>query len=276
MSLNSAVTDSKWSPNYSAGRPAGNPDKIVIHWWGADGQNHQTVVDYLCRAGGNSSAHYVASAGRVTQLVHDYDRAWHAGPLGNPRGIGIECRPEMSDADFATVAGLVAAIRDEWGDLPLFPHSHWTATACPGRWRDRLGDLSARADQLRGKATPAAQAVVEVTPTTNDQIAVDGNIGPDSTRKWQAVVGTTVDGVISGQPSTTKPFHHALVGSVRYGRSGSQLIARVQGIVGVAQDGSLGPGTIKAIQARLGVAQDGHFGPDTARALQNRLNTGQF
>lgn len=155
MALNSAVTDAKWSPNFSAGRPAGNPDKIVIHHWGADGQNHQAVVDFLCHPNGTSSAHYVASGGRVTQLVHDFDRAWHAGKLGNPRGIGIECRPEMSDEDFATVAGLIRAIRAEWGDLPLTGHRQFMNTACPGRWFDQLGRLDAAA---RGGAAPAPAA----------------------------------------------------------------------------------------------------------------------
>ena len=86
---NAAVTDVQWSPNYSSGRPYGDVDSITIHHWGVDGQSHQNVVNYLCRDDGDSSAHYVASAGRVTQLVHDYDRAWHAGPGGNPRSIGI-------------------------------------------------------------------------------------------------------------------------------------------------------------------------------------------
>ena len=151
MSLNSAVTDTQWSPNYSAGRPA-PPDHIVMHHWGADGQNHQDVVNYLCRIGGNSSAHYVASAGRVTQLVHDYDRAWHAGSSGNPRGIGIECRPEATREDFETVAHLIAAIREQWGDLPLVGHRDHMPTACPGRWYPMLAELSQRANNiLEGK-----------------------------------------------------------------------------------------------------------------------------
>jgi hypothetical protein len=268
MALNSAVTDTKWSPNFSAGRPAGSPDKIVIHHWGADGQTHQGVVDYLCRAHGNSSAHYVASAGRVTQLVHDYDRAWHAGRLGNPRGIGIECRPEMSDADFATVAGLIRAIRAQLGDLPLKGHRDFMNTDCPGRWYARLGALDAAA---RGGAAPAP------APAAATGLAVDGWIGPDSVRAWQAAVGSPYrDGVISGQYSRWKS-HHARLSSIQYQGTGqSELVKRVQGIVGVTRDGFLGPQTIAAIQRRLGVTPDGYFGPETATALQRRLNTGTF
>lgn len=157
MTINAAVTDTAWSSNYSRGRPAGSPTSITIHHWGADGQQHQKVVNYLCNPNrpNPTSAHYVASAGRVTQLVHDYDRAWHAGPSGNPRSIGIECRPEMNAGDVETVARLIAAIRSEWGHLPLLGHRQWMATACPGRWFPHLADLSARADQIAsGNTTP--------------------------------------------------------------------------------------------------------------------------
>ena len=141
---NVAVTEVRQSQNFSQGRPAGDPEFIVIHHWGGDGQRHDAVVAWLCRAGGNSSAHYVASGGRVTQLVSDRDRAWHAGAGGNPRGIGVECRPEMSEGDVETVARLVAAIRSEWGNLPLRGHRDYMSTDCPGRWYQRLAALQAR------------------------------------------------------------------------------------------------------------------------------------
>ena len=153
--VNVAVTDTAWSPNYSRGRST-PPQFIVIHHWGGDGQSHQAVVNYLCTPRGeeSTSAHYVASAGRVTQLVHDYDRAWHAGTAGNPAGIGIECRPEMTPADFETVARLVAAIRAEWGPLPLRGHRDYMPTACPGRWYANLSRLDARAVEYQtGRAT---------------------------------------------------------------------------------------------------------------------------
>lgn len=163
MSINSAVTETAWSPNYSPSRP-GNPTSITIHHWGADGQTHQGVVNYLCRPNGDSSAHYVASAGRVTQLVHDYNRAWHAGAAGNPLSIGIECRPEMSAGDFETVARLIAAIRSEWGHLPLRGHRDWMNTACPGRWYSKLNNLSQRADQIaRGVNQPTGAREMEIT-----------------------------------------------------------------------------------------------------------------
>lgn len=219
MALNSAVTDAKWSPNYSAGRPAGTPDKIVIHHWGADGQTHQGVVDYLCRPHGTASAHYVASAGRVTQLVHDYDRAWHAGPKGNPRGIGIECRPEMSDADFETVVGLIRAIRAQWGDLPVTGHKDFMNTACPGRWYGRLKELS---DRAHGSTpTPAPTPA----PASDGKIDEDGSWGKDTTTLTQTVLGTPVDGIVSGQP----PVNRAVIVTAAWAGSGWEWVTRLGG-----------------------------------------------
>ena len=163
------------SPNFSPGRPQGKPAFIVIHHWGADGQKFQNVVNYLCRKNGNSSAHYVVEAGKVACIVAPGNRAWHAGSGGNPRGIGIECRPEMSSGDLETVAELIANLRKTYGNLPLYPHKRFMPTACPGRWESKLDWLSKRADEIRngkgikdgaskaaGAASPAYKVKVNI------------------------------------------------------------------------------------------------------------------
>ena len=40
-----------------------------------------------------------------------------------------------------TVARLIAAIRSEWGPLPLSRHCDHFATACPGNYKDKLTQL---------------------------------------------------------------------------------------------------------------------------------------
>lgn len=143
--------DFKQCWNYSPGREGLEPDRIVLHHWGADGQSHDGVVDFFTRGpGSGTSAHYVVSAGRITQICHDYDTAYHAGNWTiNLRSIGIECRPEASEDDVRTVAELVRRIRSEWGPLPLSVHSDYYPTACPGRYHaliDRINQFSQEED----------------------------------------------------------------------------------------------------------------------------------
>lgn len=141
------------SPNYTpaaSARAAYGMDRVIegitIHHWGDPNQNPQfdNIVNYLCRAGGNTSAHYVCEAGRVSCIVAPYDIAWHAGTAwGNARTIGIELNPRASDADYDTAAELVADIRSAYGDVPIYWHSYFVATACPGAWNpERLDALS--------------------------------------------------------------------------------------------------------------------------------------
>ena len=155
------------SPNYghsgkrgNAGRAGGKkPSFIVVHHWGIDGQKFETPLNWLCRKGGDSSAHYIVEAGKVACIVAPNNQAWHAGSKGNPGGIGIECRPECTPADRETVAELIAELRAFYGNLPLYPHKKFSATTCPGRWENYLGWLSTRANEiLKGKkasSTPA-------------------------------------------------------------------------------------------------------------------------
>lgn len=124
-----------------------------------------------------------------------------------------------------------------------------------------------------GKATPAAPSK-PAAPTVS-KIAVDGIIGTATVKRWQQVMGTTVDGVISNQAKAS--YRPALV-AVNYGlpRGASTLVKAVQRRLGVAVDGLLGHQTIKAMQRHLGVTADGILGANTAKALQTRLNTNTF
>ena len=124
------------------------------------------------------------------------------------------------------------------------------------------------------------QGAQSSAPVANSgAIAVDGNVGPATVRKWQQVMGTAVDGIISGQqvPDGRTYARPAIDSSVvRYGAGGSDLIRAVQRRLGCVVDGLLGPATIRAIQAHYGLAQDASFGPATARALQTALNQNRF
>lgn len=111
--------------------------------------------------------------------------------------------------------------------------------------------------------------------TNAQKLAIDGYLGRKSVAEWQRQMGTTVDGVVSGQwPQLAD--HYSRLTSVDFGDDGSWLIAAVQRRLGVFADGVLGPETIKAIQRFVGVEPDGYLGPNTAKAIQRSLNEGRW
>ena len=143
------------SPNFTPSRDAvrvfGMPrtiEGITIHHWGDPNQNPRFngIVNYLCRDGGNTSAHYVATGTnrQVACIVAPSDIAWHSGSAwGNAKTIGIELDPRARDEDYDVAAELVADIRSAYGDVPIYWHSYFVATACPGAWSpERLDKLS--------------------------------------------------------------------------------------------------------------------------------------
>lgn len=108
-------------------------------------------------------------------------------------------------------------------------------------------------------------------------LVVDGYAGPATIRRWQQVMGTPADGVVSGQVVPDgRTYGRPNLMSYGYGGYGSTLIRAVQKRVGVGVDGLMGPDTIRAIQRHLGVAADAWFGPATVKALQTRLNNNTF
>lgn len=138
------------SPNF--GYPIGThgqnkPKQIVIHHWGSDDSTFSGVVNWLCNPKSEVSAHFVVEAGRSACLVNWSDAGWHAGnKTVNMSSIGIECHPRCSYADMAEVAKVIAMLWKEYGKLPLIGHKDVVATACPGRWYDKLGKLKEMAE----------------------------------------------------------------------------------------------------------------------------------
>lgn len=177
------------SPNYT---PAGSAlatfgmerviEGITLHWWGDPNQNpsFNGIRDYLCRAGGNTSAHYVATGTnrQVACIVSPLDIAWHSGSAwGNARTIGIELDPRGRAEDMDVVAELIADIRSAFGDVPLYWHNYFIQTTCPGVYTaliDHIDQLSytkysaaewGQGGDINPKA-PVPAPVPAQTPTT--------------------------------------------------------------------------------------------------------------
>jgi N-acetylmuramoyl-L-alanine amidase len=166
------IDESRTAKGFTAAADVPNRtfEAVVIHHWGVFGQTHDGVVDFFCTTGpGKTSAHFVASAGRVNCIVSPKDVAWHAGDWAeNCRSIGVECRPEASDADYTTVAELVKWIRDTYGDMPLHPHKEFFNTDCPGIWDLGRIDALARAGSsisiVPASTTPAPKPAAPAAP----------------------------------------------------------------------------------------------------------------
>ena len=168
MYIEESLTAKGYTPRAQVPRVYGRPrtlESITIHWWGSYGQTHEGVVNFFVNGPGTTSAHFVASDGKVHCLVDPWDAAWHAGnPIGNASSIGIECRPEGTDGDYQTVAELIAWLRAEYGDLPLVPHNQWQATQCPGTYDlDRLDSLARGVSLVPLSSTPPIEEY-KVTP----------------------------------------------------------------------------------------------------------------
>ncbi|MFT8639012.1 N-acetylmuramoyl-L-alanine amidase [Bifidobacterium sp.] len=243
-----------------------------------------------------ASAHYQIEHGRIISHVEEENTAWHCGGpstksgVTNSNSIGIE-HLNATGAPGWTVAAdteetsarLVADIARRYG-IPIDRahikgHGEVQATACPGGFH--LDEVVKRAAQIAtGSTTPASAASAPVAKPATSAVAklnVDGACGAETVKRWQQVMGTFVDGVISGQVAAT---YRPNLYSVSLGSGGSNLIRAVQKACGITADGFMGPVTVKAIQKRLGVneirAGQVIFGPVTVKALQTRLNSGKF
>ena len=164
---------------------------IVIHHWGSKGQNFWDVNNYLCVNNKPTSAHFVVEAGRVSCIVSPVDASWHAGnAFANSHLIGIECRPEASDADYQTVAELIAKLRKDFAHpLPLTPHNKWQATACPGVYDLARLDRMAKAIQNPTTTAPVKPSPAPVVP------AVKPNTGYVRDPHWVVEKGETLSQV---------------------------------------------------------------------------------
>lgn len=128
------------------------------------------------------------------------------------------------------------------------------------------------------KPTPANPVTVIPSPSF-EQLKVDGYAGVRTVRRLQQVLGTPVDGVVSGQvrPDNRTYGRPNLMAYSYHGQRGwGSVVRAMQRRLGVPVDGLLGPQTIKALQRHLGVRADGWLGPETVKALQRRLNMNRF
>lgn len=102
---------------------------IVIHWYNSPDKagSMAGTISYLKRA--EESIHFVVSGKKITQMVNMANTAFHS-LQANPTSVGIECDP--NNLDYETIGALCKFIRSYYGNVPIYPHNKFVATACPG------------------------------------------------------------------------------------------------------------------------------------------------
>ncbi|MFV0451182.1 MAG: transglycosylase family protein [Propioniciclava sp.] len=123
----------------------------------------------------------------------------------------------------------------------------------PGAWPtcSKRAGLTRSNGGANSRATPLGSSSSSRTSTSSVQgpLAVDGKLGPKTTRAMQRWVGTSADGI--------------------WGRKTTRAL---QSKVGAKVDGIRGPQTTRKTQAKVGADVDGVWGSQTTRALQRYLN----
>ena len=122
---------------------------------------------------------------------------------------------------------------------------------------------------LDAQPAPSKPAPSKPAPAKPAQLDEDGKLGPATIKRWQQIMGTPADGVISKPSDLVKAVQRHL------NKHGARLVVDGDGI---RQDG-LRYQTTRALQFYLGVTPDGRLDKPvsaTVRALQKRLNSGKF
>lgn len=231
-----------------------------------------------------ASAHYQVDAnGRIGQLVHDRDTAWHA-PYANADSIGIEHANNnfgpwtVSEATLDNGAHLVAALckayglgEPTWG-VNVFGHRDVWATACPGELGS--GGSQNAAYMERARAWYAQMTSGGAAPAPNAEtwrLDVDQIWGPATAHRFRQVLGVSIDA----------PWAQALE-AFRYALSWQLDAYRLKAAIGKEHlNGASEEEIWGAFQAWYNASgiPEGHriavdciYGPETIEAVQITLN----
>lgn len=110
-------------------------------------------------------------------------------------------------------------------------------------------------------------------------LEIDGYWGSATVSACQEALGTTIDGIVSGQDyRDMSAIGGRPTAAWQIGSGGSVMVQALQSKVGVDADGYFGPNTCRALQSYLGTEVDGVISSPSqcVKELQRRLNDGSF
>lgn len=265
------------------------PQYITVHNTANDA-TARNEANYMRNNNTSTSFHVVIDDKEVVRCLPFDRNAFHAGDGGNGTGnrksIGIEiCYSKSGGARFdaaeQNAAVYIASLLKSygWGLDRVKRHKDWSGKNCPHRtmangWQRFLNMISA----AMGNAVPAGSG----GSSAPDKLEEDGKWGKDTTRWTQKVMGTPVDGIVSGQLSSCKKYLPACLASswsFKDSGKGSPMVRAIQKLVGAEDDGKMGKQTVIAMQCFLNAhgfdcgREDGVLGYKTAIAWQRYINS---
>lgn len=128
--------------------------------------------------------------------------------------------------------------------------------------------------EINGGSTPSPSPA-----PSHEGLEIDGYWGSATIKACQEALGTTIDGVVSGQNyRDMNSIGGRPTGAWQLGSGGSQMVKALQNKVGSTADGYFGPNTCRALQRYLGTTSDGVISKPSqmVKELQRRLNAGTF
>ncbi len=136
------------SPNHGPRRGHGAPNSLILHYTGTP--TGEAALNLLCDPASEVSAHYfIWEDGRIDQLVHESERAWHAGKAFwkgesdvNSASIGVEIvnpghdsgMPPYPDRQIEAAIALARDLCSRWRIPPERVLAH--SDVAPSRKRD--------------------------------------------------------------------------------------------------------------------------------------------
>ena len=206
-----------------------------------------------------------------------YSNGQHPGDTNPPVGVPVVFGPSPTRSDRNAGAGDIAismgggllfcsdgAGSGRTGVMTIGARAKQTGRPYLGWMDDFLGHQLVNIGPVIGAPVPAGQARGGV-------LAVDGGLGRLTITRWQEVMGTPADGIISPVSTLVRVVQSKLNG---FGYT-PRLVLDGRGI---AQNNSK-THTIDALQWHLGTVRDGRLSlpvSGAVKALQTRLNAGTF
>ena len=169
------------SPNIEARRGGRRPDLLLLHYTGL--KTVEKAIDWLARPESKVSCHYVvAEDGRITQMVAESMRAWHAG---------VSCWAGETDINSCSI-GIEIHNPGHDGGYPDFPSQQMDAVT-------RLAaDIVARHRIVRDRVL------------AHSDVAPDRKIDPGEKFDWRGLAHAGIGRWVAPEPIAAADWWHGI------------------------------------------------------------------